>query len=104
MGEYEQAQTVDATNRRRSQKEVASFLAVDSPKYVAYVSGDGKYLTTWMGDELARITRSSTSRRRGFSSMPFSVLHVRAVDIRGRHWSGTGAGRNMVIRIRRVKG
>jgi hypothetical protein len=95
--------SVEASNRAKSQKEVAAFLATNATKYVAYVSGDGKYLTTWMGDELARITRSSTSRRRGFGPMPFSVLHVRAVDIRGRHWSGTGAGRNMFIRIRRVK-
>lgn len=103
MGEYEQAQTVDAANRRRSQKEVASFLAVDMPKYTAYVNNDGRYLTTWMGDELARITKSSTSKRRGFGGT-FSVIHVHAVDSRGRHWSGTGAGRNMVIRIKRVKG
>lgn len=91
-------------NRERSQREVASFLAGDPRKYVAYVSGDGKYLTTWMGDELAKITRSSESKRRGFGGMPFSVLHVRAVDAKGRHWSGTGSGRNMFIRIRRVKG
>ena len=93
-----------SSNRIRSQKEVRSFLAVDAPAYTAYVSGDGKYLTTWMGDELARIVRSSESKRRGFGGMTFTVLHVRAVDVKGRHWSGTGAGRNMSIRVRRVKG
>lgn len=96
--------SVEASNRVKSQKEVAAFLAGDPRKYVAYVSSDGKYLTTWVGDELARITHSTTSHRRGFYGVSFSVLHVRAVDSRGRWWSGTGAGRNMFIRIRRVKG
>lgn len=95
--------SVEASNRIKSQKEVAAFLAHDYPKYVAYVSGDGKYLTTWMGDELAKVTRATASKRRGFYGVPVSLFHVRAVDARGRHWSGTGAGRNMFIRIRRVK-
>lgn len=94
----------DDSNRVRSQKEVRDFLSGDARTYVAYVNSDGRYITTWMGDELARITKSSTSRRRGFGGMSFTVIHVHAVDSRGRHWSGTGAGRNMVIRIRRVKG
>lgn len=95
--------SVDESNRVKSQKEVRDFLAHDPQKYVAYVDGTSKYLTTWMWDELAKITRASTSRRRGFGGVPFTVIHVQAVDARGRRWSGTGPGPNMYIRIRRVK-
>lgn len=95
--------SVDESNRVKSQREVRDFLAGDPRKYVAYVDGTGKYLTTWMGDELAKVTHATTSARRGFHGVRFTVLHVRATDAKGRHWSGTGRGRNMYIRIRRVQ-
>ena len=95
--------SVDESNRVKSQKEVRDFLSGDPRKYMAYVSGDGKYITTWMGDELAQITRSTVSKRRGFYGASFTMLHVRARDARGRWWSGSGPGRNMYIRLRRVK-
>lgn len=61
--------------------------------FTAYVSGDGRTITTWPGGVLARITLAAASRDGRFVS-------YRATDADGRRWYGRGAGRGMVITLR----
>ena len=68
--------------------------------YVAYLSSDGKTLTTWPGGELARVVATSASRTGFYGS---SITYVRAVAPDGSVWYGKGAGRGMILTIRRVK-
>jgi hypothetical protein len=82
----------DCANKRdRAQMAEAS-------SYVAYLSGDGKKLTTWPGGELARVTSERVAPG-GFSKLTY----VRAVALDGTEWYGKGAGRGMVLRIHRAK-
>ncbi len=89
------------TNDERSALEVWDWR--NSPPahfYVCYLSSDGKTLTTWTGDELARVTRE-TSSRTGWQRS--SMTHIRAVAPDGSQWHGKGAGRGMCLKIHRVK-
>lgn len=95
---------VDARNRATSAKEVRNFLAHDFKRYDAYLSRGGARITTWMGDELMRVTHKTVSRRRGFYGVPYTMVYVQAIDALGRRWSGRGPGESMYMRLRRVKG
>ena len=89
------------SNAERSALEVYDWR--NSPRaerYVCYLSGDGKQLTTWTGDELATVTRETTSRT-GFHGS--TLTHIRAIAPDGSTWYGKGAGRGMCIMIRRAK-
>lgn len=67
----------------------------------AYISSDGKNITGWKGNTMAKITQMSTSRTGWHRS---EITHIRAVDQFGGRWYGKGAGRGMYITIRPIKG
>lgn len=72
-----------------------------SASHVAYVSTDGRTLTTWSGGKLARVT-GHTETRTGFHGS--TVHRYWAKDDSGGTWYGSNGGTGMVIQIRRIKG
>lgn len=66
----------------------------------AYLSNDGKTLTTWSGGKLADVTSYRTSKH-GFHGS--TIVTWRAVDGWGRHWYGRGAGNCMLTTMRPSK-
>lgn len=67
----------------------------------AYVSSDGKRITTWTGGELMRIEKASEWRMNfGFQCLG---LCVSATDCHGKRWHGRGAGVGMCITLRPSK-
>jgi hypothetical protein len=69
-------------------------------RYFAYVSGDGRELTTWPGETLARVVQERPCR---FSMTGTRGISVRAVAADGAVWYGRGAGRHMAISIKRAR-
>lgn len=67
---------------------------------LAYVSTDGRTLTTWTGGTLARVTGHSVART-GFHRS--EVWRFWAVAPDGSRWFGANAGHGMAINVRRVK-
>jgi len=67
--------------------------------YMAYLSGDGKALTTWTGGHLARVTRLWAVP----NNFAGRLLRFRAVDVHGAEWYGTSPGRGMYARMHRAK-
>lgn len=67
-------------------------------RYTAYVSADGRHLTTWTGAILARVTRLHTSKRA-------HKTYVNATDIlTGTEWTGVGPLDNgTYVNLRRTK-
>lgn len=64
----------------------------------AYISGDGRNLTTWTGGVLARVTEHGHSARAGFGH----GLHYWTVrDSDGATWHGRNGGPGMVVTVRR---
>lgn len=83
--------------------ERAAFAVFDV--FIAYVSGDGKSITTWPGGFLARVTYMSRTSS-GFGSLPGrrgSVYTISAIAPDGSEWYGRNAGPGMSIRLRRKK-
>ncbi len=78
-------------------RELTAFLAAD--KYCAYLSGDGKSITTWPGGLLARVTWSHKVRH-GFCGQ---LTRFDAVASDGSKWYGTSPGNGMYCRLRRRK-
>lgn len=70
-------------------------------KYQAYVSGDGKALTLWTGEPIARVTVERKVSGGGFHYG--SLYYYRAVAPDGSEWYGRGLGRGMSINLRRAK-
>lgn len=69
-------------------------LNVSEDKFFAYMSGDGKFLTDFLGNVIARITDKTT--KRVYNSYYSSHMHYwRAVDLWGRSWYGRGLGPGM---------
>lgn len=66
----------------------------------AYVSGDGKRITTWPGNELMRVTRNISARTGFYNS---KVHYIRAVSPNGREYYGKNGGNGMCIRMRPCK-
>lgn len=65
-------------------------------RFGAYLSTDGRNVTSWTGGVLARVTRITRNRRQTF---------VRAVDVDGHQWSGIGPSESgTYVTLRRVKG
>lgn len=58
-----------------------------------YVSSDGQWLTTWMGNRIARLTVTGSAR--GFNT----PLICYSATIEGRNYHGRGLGPNMYIRM-----
>jgi hypothetical protein len=70
---------------------------------IAYVSGDGRRITTWDGSVLMSVTRERTilgSRRD--SSLSQRLWYYRAIDLDGNPWYGKGSGRSMAIRMHKA--
>lgn len=72
--------------------------AVD--KTVAYVSGDGKAVTTWTGGRLMTITQHGSAPNGWHGSQ---IHYWRAVDDNNRGWYGRNAGNGMCITMRKAK-
>jgi hypothetical protein len=67
----------------------------------AYLSSDGKRITTWTGGTLMHVTKHTTARV-GFGGT--TRHYLRATDVHGAHsWIGTSPGPNMYARMRRAK-
>ena len=66
-----------------------------------YIGEDGKYVTTWSGGVLLRVTYVSQPKRVGFGRRQY----VKAVDtFTGHHYSGSGPVDNgNYVRMRRTK-
>jgi hypothetical protein len=73
------------------------FSAAD--RFSAYVSGDGKAVTTWTGGKLA-IVAGMSRHRGGFGGEYFTV---QAVAPNGARWYGRGGGAGMYVNLRRAK-
>ncbi len=65
-------------------------------RFTAYVSSDGRTLTTWSGGVLGRCTLAG---RHPWSS---ERQYLRATDVHGNRWHGTGAP-GMYACLRRAK-
>jgi hypothetical protein len=72
---------------------------VRKPVY-CYLSDDGKRVTGWKGNELGKVTWSSTSRTGRRNS---SITHVNVIDTHGNPWHGKGAGAGVCITLRPSK-
>lgn len=93
---------VDDLNKIKSLEEVERFKKGIGAKYFAYLSSDGKKITTWMGDELG-IVNSRKIARVGFRDISGRrperyFLKVQGID--GRKWIVTGPGPGMYCRMR----
>jgi hypothetical protein len=67
-------------------------------RFTAYLSGDGKTVTTWSGGTLGRVTAQWESKRA-------RKTYVRVTDVHGGTWSGQGpAESGTYVSLRRVKG
>lgn len=81
-------------------RERVSFARSD--KYFAYLSQDGKSVTTWTGGFLARTLYVHKAKLSGFGGYHDAVfVNVYAPD--GSVWSGRGPGAGMYIRLKRTK-
>jgi hypothetical protein len=64
-------------------------------RFTAYLSSDGRNVTTWTGGVLARVTRMTRNDRQTF---------IRARDSYGQSWAGIGpAESGTYVSLRRVK-
>jgi hypothetical protein len=77
--------------------ERAEFAAAET--YCAYMSSDGRAITTWPGGELATVTYSA--RHRGGFGGEYFTVDATAPD--GARWYGRGGGPGMFVRLRRRK-
>lgn len=82
---------------RRERETVAS--SRPGERFVGYIAGDGRHVTTWTGGTLMVIRRESQTRA-GFGG---SMVQYWARDPLGRQWYGRGSGRGMCIRLRLTK-
>ena len=70
---------------------------------VAYISSDGRSVTTWTGGKLATVIRSTYVEltRISFTHGRF-IRAIRAVDDTGAHWYGRGSP-GLAVTLRRAK-
>lgn len=80
-------------------EELESFMAAGAG-YSAYLSSDGKNVTTWTGAALARVTEHGTART-GFHGS--EIHYIRAKDTQGREWYGKNGGPGMFIGLKLAK-
>ena len=75
-----------------------------SKPFTAYISCDGKRISTWKGSTLMTITRSRPCRltRRSFTHDSRTFMSIHAVDVHGAHWYGRGSA-GIVITLRPCK-
>ena len=67
--------------------------------YCAYLSDDGKTITTWPGGVLAQVAQLWSVH----NNMAGEILRIRAVAADGSRWHGTSPGRGMYCRLHRSK-
>jgi hypothetical protein len=75
-----------------------------SKSFCAYVSSDGKQITTWTGGKLMDVTQSwpcALSRRSNWHDEK-SYRCIRAKDVHGNRWYGRGSA-GVVIKLRACK-
>jgi len=70
-------------------------------RWDAYLSSDGKQLTTWTGGKLADVTELWW--RDGVNFGGTRRYYFRARDVHGQRWHGTSPGHSMYARMRRSK-
>lgn len=93
---------VDARNRETSAREVRDFKARTEPvPYTAYLSSDGKRITTWMGETLATIA-SVGKPAQAFGNRD-KLTPFRAIGIDGRVYYGRHNGPSMSLVMRPLK-
>ena len=71
----------------------------DGPIY-AYVSSDGRRVTTWTGGTLGDVIEYGESRA-GWGGSTIARFRVR--DVHGQLWTGRGAGRGIACTLRPMK-
>ena len=70
-----------------------------SENYFAYLSNDGRFVVTWTGGILARVSGLHKTSS-GFGGERY---YFRAKDNLGQWWSGNGPGEGMYCRLKRLK-
>lgn len=75
-------------------------LAKRPAKFFAYLAGDGKRVTSWPGEDLARVTHLGYSRS-GWHGSKIYRFHAR--DTSGQWWQGIGPGPGMYCTLRPLK-
>lgn len=85
-----------ATEHAREQMRAA---ALAGQPFAAYLSSDGRRITTWTDATLAHVTAEWHSLAFGH----VEITHVCATDPHGRRWYGKGSGRGMFLTIRPTK-
>jgi hypothetical protein len=93
---------IDAKNQETSKQEVANFLTREAGPYTAYVSSDGKRITTWMGETLATITSTGTPFKTG-GWLSSTLTPFRAKGIDGRMYFGRFHGPGVYVKMRPAK-
>jgi hypothetical protein len=78
--------------------ERVEFLGSD--RFSAYLSGDGRTLTTWTGGTLAHVTSAHNGRR--YWTTGTQMIHGRAIDTSDAEWSFSAIGRGALARLRRI--
>lgn len=75
-----------------------------SKPFCAYVSGDGKLITSWTGGELMKVTQSWPCQLTRSSNWHDSKSYrsIRATDCHGRKWYGRGSA-GVCITLRAAK-
>lgn len=68
----------------------------------AYLNGDGLTVTNWPGWTLMKVHREWHTSAGGFLS-GVKITRVWAKDEEGNWWSGSGPGRGMYLRLKRLK-
>lgn len=77
---------------------------LQSDRFTAYVSSDGREVTTWTGGNLGSISRSTPVKLARWSAFHGSHVYAyRVIDFDGARWHGRGSP-GMVITLKRVKG
>jgi hypothetical protein len=85
-----------ADTRQRDGMKTASIIG-------AYISSDGRSVTTWTGGKLATVIRSTHVRLTRVSfAHGGSIRAIRAVDDTGAHWYGRGSP-GLAVTLRRAK-
>lgn len=86
-----QEDLLNEANKLRSENEVLRFREGQEESYFAYLSAASMHtkITTWMGDELARVVWRGQEYTSPAYGMPSKRQNFRALGIDGRLWSGT---------------
>jgi len=70
-----------------------------SRQFCAYLSSDGRTVTTWTGGTLARVTAETPCRH----NMAGTMYAIHGVPPEGTEFHGRGLGRGMLLRLRRCR-